>query len=96
MLNKDWLQRGYLMDLSPLLCTHVLAGSNLLKLGYCQSTFALVDLKTAITKANFAAMVEHWWKIVASGTGISEGSVQTIFKKHLRKIGARWVSHLLT
>ena len=86
------------MDLSPLLCTHFLAGSNLLKLGYCQSTitFALVDLKTAITKANFAAMVEHWWKIVASGTGISEGSVQTIFKKHLRKIGAGWASHLLT
>ena len=37
-------------------------------------------------------------KDIASCTGISEGSVQTILKKHLdlRKVWARWVPHLLT
>ena len=37
-------------------------------------------------------------KDAASCTGISEGSVQTILKKHLdlRKVCARWVPHLLT
>ena len=37
-------------------------------------------------------------KDIASCTGISEGSVQTILKKRLdlRKVCARWVSHLLT
>ena len=37
-------------------------------------------------------------KGIASCTGISEGSVQTILKKHLdlRKVCARWVPHLLT
>ena len=37
-------------------------------------------------------------KDIASCTGISEGSVQTILKKHLylRKVCARWVPHLLT
>ena len=37
-------------------------------------------------------------KDIASYTGISEGSVQTILKKRLdlRKICARWVPHLLT
>ena len=36
-------------------------------------------------------------KDIASCTGISEGSVQIILKKHLdlRKVCARWVSHLL-
>ena len=36
-------------------------------------------------------------KDIASCTGISEGSVQTILKKHLdlRKVCARWVPHLL-
>ena len=35
---------------------------------------------------------------IASCTGISEGSVQTILKKHLdrRKVCTRWVPHLLT
>ena len=35
---------------------------------------------------------------IASCTGISEGSVQTILKKHLdlRKVCATWVPHLLT
>ena len=37
-------------------------------------------------------------KDIASCIGISEGSVQTIQKKHLdlRKVCARWVPHLLT
>ena len=37
-------------------------------------------------------------KDIASCTGISEGSVQTILKKplDLRKVCARWVPHLLT
>ena len=37
-------------------------------------------------------------KDISSCTGISEGSVQIILKKHLdlRKVCARWVSHLLT
>ena len=37
-------------------------------------------------------------KDVASCTGISEGSVQTILKKRLdlRKVCARWVPHLVT
>ena len=60
---------------------------------------------TSVTKANIAAI-----KIVvgqdarlsvndiASCTGISEGSVQTILKKRLdpRKVCVRWVPHLLT
>ena len=37
-------------------------------------------------------------KDIASCTGISEGSVQTILEKRLdlRKVCARWVPHLLT
>ena len=37
-------------------------------------------------------------KDIASCTGISEGSVQTIMKKRLdlRKVCARWIPHLLT
>ena len=37
-------------------------------------------------------------KDIATCTGISEGSVQTILKKHLdlRKVYARWVPHLFT
>ena len=61
--------------------------------------------KTAVTKANIAAVkivVEQdvWLSVkdIASCTGISEGSVQTILKKRLdlRKVCARWVPHLLT
>ena len=62
--------------------------------------------KTSITKANIAAVkivVEQDARLsvkdIASCTGmISEGSVQTILKKHLdlRKVCARWVPHLLT
>ena len=61
--------------------------------------------KTSVTKANIAAVkivVEQNARLsvkdIASCTGISEGSVQTILKKHLdlRKVCARWVPHLLT
>ena len=60
---------------------------------------------TSVTQANIAAVkivVEQDARLsvkdIASCTGISEGSVQTILKKHLdlRKVCARWVSHLLT
>ena len=61
--------------------------------------------KTSVTKANIAAVkivVEQDARLsvkdIASCTGISEGSVQTILKKHLdlRKVCARWVPHFLT
>ena len=61
--------------------------------------------KTSVTKANIAAVktvVEQDARLsvkdIASCTGISEGSVQTILKKRLdlRKVGARCVPHLLT
>ena len=61
--------------------------------------------KTSVTKANIAAVkivVEQDARLsvkdIASCTGISEGSVQTILKKrlHLRKVCARSVPHLLT
>ena len=60
---------------------------------------------TSVTKANIAAIkivVEQDARLsvkdIASCTGISEGSMQTILKKRLdlRKICARWVPHLLT
>ena len=61
--------------------------------------------KTSVTKANIAAVkivVEQDARLsvkdIASCTGISEGSVQTILKRRLdlRKVCARWVPHLLT
>ena len=61
--------------------------------------------KTTVAKANIAAVkivVEQDARLsvidIASCTGISEGSVQTILKKRLdlRKVCARWVPHLLT
>ena len=61
--------------------------------------------KTSVIKANIAAVkivVEQDARLsvrdIASCTGVSEGSVQTILKKRLdlRKICARWISHLLT
>ena len=61
--------------------------------------------KTCVTKANMAAVkivVEQDARLsvkdIASCTGISEGSVQTILKKclDLRKVCARWVPHSLT
>ena len=61
--------------------------------------------KTSVTMANIAAVkivVEQDARLsvkdIASCTGISEGSVQTILKKRLdlRKVCTRWVPHLLT
>ena len=61
--------------------------------------------KTSVTEANIAAVkivVEQDARLsvkdIASCTGISEGSVQTILKKRLdlRKVCAGWVPHLLT
>ena len=61
--------------------------------------------KISVTKANIAAVkivvkkdARLSVKDIASCTGISEGSVQTILKKHLdlRKVCARWVPHLLS
>ena len=61
--------------------------------------------KTSVTKANIAAVkivveqdARSSVKDIASCTGISESSMQTILKKRLdpRKVCARWVSHLLT
>ena len=61
--------------------------------------------KTSVAKANIAAVkivIEQDARLsvkdLASCTGISEGSVQTILKKRLdlRKVCARWVPHLLT
>ena len=61
--------------------------------------------KTSVIKANIAAVkivveqdVRLSVKDIANCTGISEGSVQTILKKHLdlRQVCARWVPHLLT
>ena len=65
----------------------------------------LEGLKPLVTKANIAAVkivVEQDARLsvkdIASCTGISEGSVQTILKNglDLRKVCARWVPHLLT
>ena len=57
----------------------------------------------SVTKANIAAVnivvdARLSVKDIASCTGISEGSVQTILQKRLdlRKVCARWVPHLLT
>ena len=60
--------------------------------------------KTSVTKANIAVKIVVGQdarlsvKDIASCTGMSEGSVQTILKKRLdlRKVCARWVPHLLT
>ena len=61
--------------------------------------------KTSVTKANIAAVkivVEQDARLsvkdIASCTGISEGSVQTIlkFRLDLKNVCARWVPHLLT
>ena len=96
------------MDLSPFQCAQFLGG---LKLDFKAGKFSVEDdirpgrPKTSVTKANIAAVkiiVEQDARLpvkdIASCTGISEGSVQTILKEHLdlRRVCARWVSHLLT
>ena len=61
--------------------------------------------KTFVTKSNITAVkivVEQDARLsvkdIASCTGVSEGSVQTILKRclDLRKVCAKWVPHLLT
>ena len=61
--------------------------------------------KTSVTKANITAVkivIEQDARLsvqdIASCTGISEGSVQTILRNRLdlRKVCSRWVPHLLT
>ena len=61
--------------------------------------------KTSVNKANIAVVkivveqdARFSVKEIASCTGISEGSVQTILKKRLdlRTVCTRWVPHLLT
>ena len=91
------------MDLRPFQCAQFLGGLKLLKLG----NFLLKSLKP-VTKANIAAVkivVEQDARLsvkdIASCTGISESSVQTILKilkkrLDLRKVCASWVPHLLT
>ena len=83
------------MDLRPFQWTQVLGGLKLLKLG----NFLLKMIpKTSVTKANIAVVkivvkqdARLSVKDIASCTGISEGSVQTILKKRLdlRKACAR-------
>ena len=89
------------MDFRPF--QQFLGGLKLLKLG--NFLFHPGRPKSSVTKANIAAVkivVEQNARLsvrdVASCTGISEGSVQTILKKLLvlRKVCARWVPHLLT
>ena len=89
------------MDLRPFQRAQFLGGLKLLKLG----NFLLKMIPVSVTKANIAAVkivVEQDARLsvkdIASCTGISEGSVQTILKKRLdlRKVCARWVPYLLT
>ena len=93
------------MDLRPFQCAQILGGLKLLKLGNFLLKIIPSRPKTSVTKANIAAVkivVEQDARLsvkdIASCTGISEGSVQTILKKRLdlRKVCARWVPHLLT
>ena len=95
------------MDLRSFQCAQCLGGLKLLKLW----NFLLKMIqcpgrpKISVTKANIAAVkteVKQDARLsvrdIASCTGISEGSVQTILKKclDLRKVCARWVPHWLT
>ena len=90
------------MELRPFQCAQFLGGLKLLKLG--NFLLKMIPILEG-TKANFAAVKivvrqDAWLSVknIASCTGISEGSVQTILKKRLdlRKVCARWVPHLLT
>ena len=95
------------MDFRPFKCSQFLGGLKLLKLGNFRLKMipVLEGLKTSVTKANITAVkivvkqdARLSVKDIASCTSISEGSMQTILKKHLylRKVCARWVPHLLT
>ena len=86
------------MDLRQFQCAQFLGGLKLLKLGI----FLLKEDLKPVTKAAVKIVVEQDVRLsvkdIASCTGISEDSVQTILKKRfdLRKVPARWVPHLLT
>ena len=95
------------INLRPFQCAQFLDELKLLKLGNFLLKMIPVPGRpeTSVTKANIAAVkivVEQDARLsvkdIASCTGISEGSVQTILKKRLdlRKVCARWVPHLLT
>ena len=95
------------MDLRPFQCAQFLGGLKLLKLGnfLLKMIPVLEGLKPLLPRANIAAVkivVEQDARLsvedIASCTGISEGSVQTVLKKRLdlRKVCARWVPHLFT
>ena len=93
-------------DLRSFQCAQILDGLKLLKLGkFLLKMIRPGRPKTSVTKANTAAVkivVEQDPRLsvkdIASCTGISEGSVQTILKKRLdlRKVCSRWVPYLLT
>ena len=94
------------MDLRPFQCAQFLGGLKLLKLGnFLLKMIPVLEGLKPVSKANIAAVkivVEQDARLsvkdIASCTGISEGSVQTILKKglDLRKVCARWVPHLFT
>ena len=94
------------MDLRPFQCAQFLGGLKLLKLGnFLLKMIPVLEGLKPVTKANIAAVkfvviqdAQLSVKDIASCTGISEGSLQTILKKRLdlRKVCAKWVPHLLT
>ena len=94
------------MVLRPFQCAQFLGGLKILKLvNFLLKMIPVLEGLKPVTKANVAAVkivVEQDARLsvkdIASCTGISEGSVQTILKKRLdlRKVCARWVPHLLT
>ena len=94
------------MALRPFQCVQFLGGLKLLKLeNFLLNMIPVLEGLKPLTKANIAAVkivVEQDARLsvkdIASCTGISEGSVQTILKKRLDlgKVCARWVPHLLT
>ena len=93
------------MDLTPFQCAQFLGELKLLKRGnFVEDDTRPGRPKTSVTKANIAAVkivvkqdAQLSVKDIASCTGISEGSTQTILKKclDLRKVCARWVPHFL-
>ena len=94
------------MDRRPFQYAQFLDGLKLLKLGnFLLKMIPILEGLKPVTKANIAAVktvveqdAQLSVKDIASCTGISEDSVQTILKKHLdlRKVCARWIPHLLT
>ena len=91
------------MDRRTFQCAQILGGLKLLKLeNFLLKMIPILEGLNPVTKANIAAVkivverdVPSSAKEIASCTGISEGSVQTILKKRLelRKVCARWTPH---